>query len=68
MRKAKLPVSADWVRGGLVGKRTRLVETDLDIQRGLLAGFTYKMVSLTGYFFNPGSDDHFEVVALSMEF
>jgi hypothetical protein len=59
---------ADWVRVGLVGQRTRLYDTGLDIQRGLLLGLSYGSVEVAGYFFNPGSDDHFEVVSLSVEF
>ena len=42
----------DWFRFGLVTQRTRLYQTDRDIQRGLLLGFTYKHVDLATYFFN----------------
>jgi len=43
----------DWFRFGLVVQRTKLYKTDFDIQRGLLAGVSYKQVSITGYVFNP---------------
>ena len=32
----------DWFRFGLVGQRTRAYQTDVDIQRGLLVGFSYQ--------------------------
>jgi hypothetical protein len=43
---------ADWFRFGLVTQRTRVYETDRDIQRGLLAGFSFRRVDVTGYVFN----------------
>lgn len=49
-------VPADWFRFGLVTQRTRLYQTERDIQRGLLAGFSYKELSVTGYLFNPDDD------------
>jgi hypothetical protein len=42
-----------WLRLGLVAQRTRVYETELDIQRGVLAGVAYKNLSFTGYVFNP---------------
>jgi len=59
---------ADWFRAGMVGQRTRLYDTGLDIQRGLLVGFTYRWLDVAGYFFNPSSDDSFTVVSLAVEF
>ena len=35
-------------RFGLVTQRTRVYQTDRDIQRGLLAGFSFKSVDLDG--------------------
>ena len=46
----------DWFRFGLVGQRTRAYQTDLDIQRGLLVGFTYKEIDFTTYAFNLDRD------------
>ena len=45
-----------WFRFGLVGQRTRAYQTDLDIQRGLLVGFTYKEIDFTTYAFNLDRD------------
>jgi hypothetical protein len=42
----------DWFRFGLVGQRTRVYQTDVDIQRGLLVGFSYKKMDITTYVFN----------------
>ena len=39
----------DWFRFGLVGQRTRAYQSSVDIQRGLLVGFTYEKVDLTTY-------------------
>jgi hypothetical protein len=44
---------AEWFRFGLVTQRTRAYKTERDIQRGLLAGFAFKNLTLTGYAFNP---------------
>jgi hypothetical protein len=59
---------ADWVRVGVVGQRTRLYDTGLDVQRGPMVGFTYRWIDVAGYFFNPGSEDSFEVLSVSVEF
>jgi hypothetical protein len=43
-------------RFGLVTQRTRAYQTDRDIQRGLVAGFSFKRLDLTGYVFNPDDE------------
>ena len=53
---------------GLVTQRTRVYKTDRDIQRGLLAGFSFKSVSLTGYTFNPDDDKRTFVLAVGLTF
>ena len=58
----------EWLRAGVVTQRTRVYQTERDIQRGLLVGFTWKKLDGTVYFFNPGSDDHFTVVSLGLSF
>jgi len=58
----------EWLRAGLVTQRTRVYQTERDIQRGLLVGFSYRKLDGTVYFFNPGSDDHFTVVSLGVSF
>lgn len=58
----------DWLRVGFVSQRTRAWETDLDILRGLLVGFTFHNVSVTTSLFEPGSDDETLVVTAGVEF
>lgn len=58
----------EWLRAGMVTQRTRVYQTDRDIQRGLLVGFAFKKLDGTVYFFNPGADDHFTVVSLGVSF
>ena len=59
---------AHWFRAGLVGQRTRAYKSELDIQRGLLAGFTYGDWDFTIYLFNPDRDDRMLVLSLSAGF
>ncbi len=59
---------ADWFRAGLAAQRTRAYETGLDVQRGLLAGFSYRKVDFTAYMFNLGWTSPTVVVALGYTF
>src|SRR5206468_2159663 len=43
---------ADWLRVGLVATRSNAYQTDLDIERGFSAGFSYKSLDFTTYVFN----------------
>jgi len=58
----------DWFRAGLVVQRTKAYETELDIQRGLLAGFSYKKVDFTAHVFNFGWTDPTVVLAVGVNF
>ena len=58
----------DWFRFGLVGQRTRAYRTDVDIQRGLLVGFTYKEMDFTTYVFNLDRDKPTWVFSLGVSF
>jgi len=60
--------ATDWLRAGLVAQRTRTHGVPLDIQRGLLVGVMVSKIEPVLYFFNPGSDDHFLVVSIGVEF
>jgi hypothetical protein len=65
---SELTVSpAEWVRLGIAAQRTRAWESDRDLQRGLLAGFSWRSASLTGYVMNP-DDDPMVIVSLGVEF
>ncbi len=58
----------DWFRIGLVVQRTKAYQTEFDIQRGLLAGFSYKKVDFTTYIFNFGWTDPTIVLAAGVNF
>ena len=58
----------DWFRTGVVSQRTKAYQTDLDIQRGLLAGISYKKMNLTTYVFNFGWTDPTVVVTIGVDF
>ena len=49
----------------VVVQRTKLYETDFEIQRGFLLGFAYKWAELTAYVFDP-DDDPTVVVAVGL--
>ena len=58
----------EWFRFGIVTQRTRAYQTDRDVQRGLLAGFSYKAASLTAYVLNPDEGRPTTVVAVAFSF
>ena len=58
----------DWFRTGLVVQRTKAYQTDFDLQRGLLAGFSYKKVDFTAHVFNVGWTDPTVVLAVGVNF
>lgn len=58
----------EWCRAGLVAQRTKAYHTDLDIQRGVLIGFSRKKVSFTTYVFNAGWTDPTVVLSLGFTF
>lgn len=58
----------DWFWFGISGQRTRLYQTELDIQRGLLVGIGFKHLELNTYVYNIGYDDSFLIVSLSANF
>jgi hypothetical protein len=58
----------DWFRFGMVTQRTRAYDTDREIQRGVLLGFSYKHVEFTGYLFNPDESEPTFVLAVGLTF
>jgi hypothetical protein len=66
-------VGVDAVSGGLaalgpVVQRTRIDESELDIQRGFRIGLSYKRVELTAHLFNPDKNKPTYVMAVSVGF
>ncbi len=58
----------DWFRFGLVAQRTKVYETDRDIQRGFLVGLSYQAWRLTTYVFNPDESKPTIVVGATLSF
>jgi hypothetical protein len=57
-----------WFTVGYVVQRTRAYQTPLDIQRGILVGFTNKKVTFTSQIFNIGETDPTVVLSLGYRF
>jgi hypothetical protein len=53
-----------WI--GAVVQHTHVYQSDREIQRGLLVGFSYKRADVTGYVFNPDEDTPTVVIALRL--
>jgi hypothetical protein len=58
----------EWVRAGIVAQRTKAYETSLDVQRGILAGLSYKKLNFTTYVFNWGWTDPTVVFEFGIDF
>jgi hypothetical protein len=58
----------DWFRFGLVTQRTRLYHGDREVQRGVLVGFSFGRVDLTGYLLNPDESKPTGVIAVAVSF
>ena len=54
----------DRFRIGVAVQHTHAYQTERDVQRGVLAGLSYKNADLTGYIFNP--DDHIPAVMIAV--
>ena len=59
---------ADWVFFGIVTQRTRVYETDRELNRGPFLGFAYKAVNLTTFVLNPDDAAATVIVALEVGF
>ena len=58
----------DWLWIGYSGQRTRLLESEVELQHGFLLGGGIKSWELTGYWYNPGTEDTYIVATLSWSF
>ena len=58
----------DWFRFGFVAQRTRAYESDVDIQRGVLVGFTYKKIDLGAYVFDLEESKPMLVMSVGLNF
>lgn len=57
-----------WLRLGLAGQRTRLYQTELELQRGFFVGLSGAHVDFTTYVFNLGWEDPTVVLSLVVSF
>lgn len=58
----------DWLWFGISGQITKVNETELETDRGLILGGAYKNFEISGYFYNPFTDDDFFMIALAIDF
>ena len=59
---------ADWLWFGLSAQTTRLYKEKNVFEGGFLLGGGFKNIELTGYLYNPGSSNHFNLLVLSVSF
>lgn len=57
----------DWLWFGISGQLTKVYDTDLETDRGILLGIAYKNFEFTGYYYNAFTDDGFFMLALTTE-
>ena len=55
-------------RTGISGNRTRLYQTDLDVQKGIFTQYSFWKLTAGLHYFNPFSDDYFLIATMSIEF
>lgn len=66
---SELAVSpVDWFRFGVAVQRTRVYEAELDIERGVFADFTYKVMNVGAYVFDSGASRPTIVLSLGASF
>ncbi len=59
----------EWLSFGISGQRTRLYQTSVDVQRGIMASFYYKNAGITGYWYNIGmGSSSFAILTLGYSF
>jgi hypothetical protein len=58
----------EWLRAGLVGQRTRTVDTGRDLQRGAFAQITVQKMTFGMYAFNPDSAARYFIVSVGAAF
>jgi hypothetical protein len=54
----------DWLDAGVVSERTKLVETDYEVQLGLALGLSFERFGLGVYSYNLGTNDAYTVLSL----
>jgi hypothetical protein len=59
---------AEWIWFGFAAQRTKLYQTELDIQRGFTLGFSKGILAVSGYVFNVDKDDPYGVLSIDLNF
>jgi hypothetical protein len=59
---------AEWLRLGAVAQRTRIYGGERELQRGPFVQLTQGKLTLSAYWFNPGSSEQVAIVALGVGF
>lgn len=54
----------EWLDAGLVAERTKLVDTDFELQHGLALEFAFSRLELALYSYNLGTNDAYTVLSL----
>lgn len=57
-----------FLRTGISAQRTRLYQTDLDLQRGIFAEYSFRKLTAGVHYFNPFSKDNFVIFSFSVDF
>lgn len=55
-------------RTGISANRTRLYQSDLEVQKGIFTQYSFWKLTTGLHYFNPFSDDYFLIATLSIEF
>ena len=58
----------EWLRVGAVAQRTRIYGGEREFQRGPFAQVVWNRVTLSGFWFNPGSQDQVVVASVGIAF
>ena len=58
----------EWFRAGLALQRTRVYQTDREVEAGFLVGFYFWKMEIATYLFSPFDEERFAIVAASIEF
>ena len=59
---------AENIRTGISANRTRLYQSELDVQKGIFAQYTFGKATAGFHYFNPFTEDYFFVASLGFEF
>ena len=56
------------LRAGMAYQRTKLYQSDFEVQRGIFAGYSFKKLTAGIYYFNPFAESNFVILSVSFDF